>query len=291
MSKSPDLTIIILTYNSQFWLKKTLETLKQFYLRRTETKVEVVVVDNASSDETLSMLKKSFRWVTALPLEQNLGFAAGNNEALKSVSSRYVMLLNSDMELTDTSNLDLLIEYMDVHSQVGIITPRIEHTNGALDAACHRGEPDLWASFTYFTHLAQLFPHSKIFAQYHQTYKDFTSEHPIDACSGAAMLVRTEAMQKVGLLDDRFFMYAEDLDWCKRFREAGYTVMYYPAVKIIHHKYKSGIKSSSKKIASATTRHFYDTMLSYYDKHYRDRHPRFVRTIIKYLLAIKKGGL
>jgi GT2 family glycosyltransferase len=291
MPKKTELTIIILTYNSQFWLKKTLSTLKEFYLDHAKHGVEVVVVDNHSTDESVTMLKKEFRWTELIEMPENSGFAAGNNVALKQVTSPYAMLLNSDMEFTERSNLDPLIEYLESHPKVGVITPRIEFTNGAIDPASHRGEPELWPSFTYFSKLEWLFPRTKKFGQYHQFYKDLKSIHTIDACSGAAMIVRMEAVDKVGLLDERFFMYAEDLDWCKRFREAGYTIVYNPETIIIHHKYKSGIKSSSKKIASQTTRHFYDTMLQYYDKHYQNKYPKFVRTIIRYFLAIKKEGI
>lgn len=285
-----DLTLIILTYNSQFWLKKTLSTLKDFYLDKTKYTVKTIVVDNNSSDETMPMVRRSFRWVETIELPGNLGFAAGNNVALKKIESRYVMLLNSDMELTPDSNLDTLIEYMDQHDRVGIVSPRVEFTNGKIDPASHRGEPTPWAAITYFTKLESLFPQSRTFGQYHQFYKDLTSVHPIEACSGAAMMVRNDAIKKVGLLDERFFMYAEDLDWCRRFREAGYAIIYNPEVKIIHHKYKSGIKSASKKIATQTNKHFYDTMLQYYDKYYKNKYPGIVRSLIKYLVTIKKEG-
>lgn len=291
MPNKTDLTIIILTYNSQFWLKKTLVTLKEFYLDRTKKNVEVVVVDNHSTDNTVAMINQEFGWTTLIEVEDNNGFAAGNNVALKQLTSPYAMLLNSDMEFTEHTDLDVLINYMDAHHEVGVITPRVEFTDGKIDPACHRGEPTLWASATYFAKLETLFPRSKRFGQYHQFYKDMNSIHTIDACSGAAMMVRTSAVEKVGLLDERFFMYAEDLDWCKRFREADYAIVYHPGVKVIHHKYKSGIKSASKKIATQTGRHFYDTMLQYYDKHYHSKYPRFVRTIIRYFLAMKKEGI
>ena len=104
------------------------------------------------------------------------------------------------------------------------------------------------------------------------------------------MIVRNSAIKKVGMLDEQFFMYAEDLDWCKRFRDAGYKIVFYPGVKVIHHKYKSGIKSSNKKTASVTQKFFYDTMLQYYDKHYGDKYPKFVRNLLRYFIFIKKDG-
>jgi N-acetylglucosaminyl-diphospho-decaprenol L-rhamnosyltransferase len=290
MPAKTDLTIIILSYNSQFWLKKTLQTLKEFYLDKTPNQVKVVVVDNASSDGSATMVKRQFRWVELLELEDNKGYSAGNNVALAKVKTEYAMLLNSDVEFISESNLDVLLEYLEAEPKVGVITPRVEFTDGELDPASHRGEPDLWASFTFFSGLERLFPRTRWFGQYHQLYQPLTEVHAIDACSGAAMIVRTSAMKKVGLLDERFFMYAEDLDWCKRFREAGYQIVFHPEAKVIHHKYKSGLLSASAHTAFKTRGHFYDTMLQYYDKHYQSRYPQWVRNIIKTILELKKGG-
>lgn len=291
MAHHTDLTIIILTYNSQFWLKKTLTTLKSEYLGKTKYQVKVIVIDNNSDDDSVKVIKQSYSWVELIESKENLGFAAGNNLALRDVKSRYVMLLNSDVEFGPNSNLDPIIDSMNKNKKIGIATPRLEFSDGSLDPACHRGEPTLWASFTYFSKIAKIFPNSEKFSQYHQTYKDMTVAHSIDACSGAAMIVRTDAMKKVGYLDERFFMYAEDIDWCRRFRDKNFQVIFYPTVRLTHHKYKSGLSSESVQLASKTSRHFYDTMLQYYDKHYQQQHPKFVRKIIKYYLAHKKGGI
>lgn len=289
MASSFDLTIIILNYNGRFWLKQTLETLKKHYLQVTKLKVNVVVVDNNSSDDSVKMLRQSFRWVELIALTENIGFAGGNNVALQQTTSPFVMLLNSDTEMTPESNLDQLIAVMKDNKEIGIITPKVVLSDGELDPASHRGEPTLWASFTYFTGLEALFPNSKTFAHYHQYYKDLNTIHEIDACSGAAMIIRTSAIKKVGVLDDQFFMYGEDLDWCKRFRDAGYRVVYYPLVEVLHHKYKSGIQSQKGSLSSRTKHHFYDTMLQYFDKHYAHQYPKWVRSLIKNIIHIKKG--
>lgn len=290
MISSPDLEIIILTYNSEFWLKKTLNTLKRYYLDVTKLRVTVTVVDNNSEDNTIAVLQQDYSWVKRVELHKNVGFAAANNIALSQITAPYVMLLNSDVESTSNSNLDEVIEYMNEHPRVGVTTPRLEFKNGLIDPASHRGEPTLWASLTYFLGLEKLFPHHEAFSQYHQWYKVTESIHTIDACSGAAMIIRSSLIKEVGLMDEQFFMYAEDLDWCKRIREAGYSIVFYPFVSLIHHKYKSGIKGTSIQIARKTRRHFYDTMLQYYDKHYRKSYPEFVRDIIKYFIIIKKGA-
>ncbi|MDQ5951788.1 MAG: hypothetical protein QG639_1069 [Patescibacteria group bacterium] len=290
MQKNPDLEIIILTFNSEFWLKKTLSTLKTFYLDNSKKKITVTVVDNNSEDNTIEVLHRDYPWVKRVELHKNVGFAAANNIALAQVTAPYAMLLNSDVESTSNTNLDEIITYMDDHPQVGVVTPKVVFKNGLLDPGCHRGEPTVWASVTYFLGLEKLFPGNPRFSQYHQWYKIIDSIHTIDACSGAAMIIRTSVMKDVGLMDEQFFMYAEDLDWCKRIRESGNKIIFYPFVSVIHHKYKSGIKGTSKQIARKTRRHFYDTMLQYYDKHYRKTYPEFVRDIIKYFIIIKKGA-
>lgn len=291
MNTSADLEIVILTYNSEFWLKKTLTSLKEFYLDRAKFKITVTVVDNNSEDNSIEVLRTEYPWAKRVELHKNLGFAAANNIALNQVTARYAMLLNSDVECTSETNFDELIAYMDNHQNVGVITPKIVFKNGNIDPASHRGEPTPWASISYFLGLEKLFPHNKAFSQYHQWYKIVDTIHEIDACSGAAMIIRTSVMKEVGLMDEQFFMYAEDLDWCKRIRESGHSIIFYPFITIIHHKYKSGIRGSSIQIARKTRRHFYDTMLQYYDKHYRQAYPEIVRNIIKYFIIIKKGAI
>ncbi len=291
MSAKTDLEIIILTYNSGFWLKKTLTTLQEFYVRKSKLNCIVTVVDNHSEDTTATTIQTEFPWVKLLQLDTNQGFSYGNNQAIKKSTAEFILLLNSDMEATVDTNFDALVEFMRGQPAVGICTPKVEFLNGAVDPACHRGEPTIWATFSYFIGLSALFPNSRWLSQYHQTYENFSSIHTIDACSGAAMLIRRKLLDTIGLLDERFFMYAEDLDLCRRFRDAGYLIVYNPTVKIIHHKYKSGIRGSSKKIARETRLHFYDTMLQYYDKHYAKQYPAFVRSLIHAVLVAKKGAV
>lgn len=289
--RSIDLSIIILNYNGHFWLEKLLNSLQKNYASSTRFQIEVVVVDNASTDGSVSMVQ-TMEWVRLKESGSNGGYAFGNNIALKGNQARYVMLLNSDTEfIPEESNLDQLIDYLDNHQEAGIITPKVVLTDGRPDRACHRGEPTPWAAFTYFTGLEKIFPKSELFARYHQSYKSQNEIHTIDACTGAAMIVRTSAMEKVGLLDERFFMYAEDVDWCKRFREAGYQVVFHPGVRVLHHKYKSGINNDNQESKSNATVWFYDTMLQYYDKHYQDQYPSFFRFLLAFFISAKKRHL
>lgn len=286
MPKSLDLTILILNYNTQDWLRNVLESINTFPPEKLNG--EVIVVDNASTDGSPEMVKEEFPRIKLIQSPDNGGFAKGNNLGLSEAKGRYVLLLNSDAEFTEETKIEGMVKYMDEHKKVAVMTPRVELPDGSLDLASHRGEPTPWAALTYFSKLEKLFPNAQLFGQYHQTWKNFDEIHEIEACSGAAMLVRQSAIDKVGQLDDRFFMYAEDLDWCKRFREAGYSIVYYPDSVVIHHKYKSGREKKvgevidpakyldipgfptpeSEQTKNSSEHHFWETMQQYYDKHY-----------------------
>ena len=285
---SRSLTIIIVSYNGEFWLKKTLQTLDEFYRQKTATQVKTVVVDNGSSDDITGMIKNDFPWVHLLASPTNLGFAGANNLALFECDSDFVMLLNPDTQLDERSRLDHLFDQLESHPEWGMIGPRLVMTDGQLDPACHRGEPTLWASFCYFARLEKLFPRLKFFAGYHRHDLDLTTCHPVDAISGAATIVSRTALTDVGPLDANFFLYGEDLDWCRRCREAGYQVVYDPAVTIIHHKHKTGIANKDAAISGQSKIYFYDTMLQYFDKYQAEHYPRFIRTLLSWVILWKK---
>lgn len=281
-----DLTVVVVNYNGSHWLECLLPELQVRLNQGRAYKYEVVVVDNGSTDSSLRTLEQH-PWVRLVTSPVNKGFAAGNNLALRSCHSRYVFLLNTDTSVPEENGLDSLIAYMDKHPHVAVSTPRVLLGNGKLDPACHRGEPTPWASFTYLSGLERLFPRSRCLGSYHQGWKDLQTIHSIDACTGAAMMVRTPAMHKVGLLDERFFMYAEDLDWCRRFREAGYTVIYHPGATIIHHKHQSGLKGASEETQSSTKAWFYTTMLQYYDKYHPGKQKSLFRLALSTYIRMK----
>lgn len=261
------LTIVIVNYNTRAVTSQCLASIEQHVLK-SELSPIVSVVDNASQDDSVAHIRQHFRWVELIESPKNLGFAGGNNLALKQVKTPYVMLLNSDTELTADSKLPLLVQHLENHTEDAVITPKILLSSGALDKACHRGDPTPWRSFCHFSGLAKVFPKVPLFAGYHLSYLDLDKSHAIEACSGAAMIIRTSSMKEVGLLDERFFMYAEDLDWCRRFRAAGYGIFYQPGCTLIHHKYQSGKQNIQRDTVRASTFYFYATMLQYYAKYY-----------------------
>ncbi|HKL93347.1 MAG TPA: glycosyltransferase family 2 protein [Bacteroidales bacterium] len=273
----PKLNILIVNYNGKHLLENLFASMEQQDFGKSRYALQIWVVDNGSSDGSQAYLR-SLNHIRCIEAGSNLGFAKANNLALSQMKGTYCLMLNSDTLFTDKSNLDDWLDWMDKQTEVGISSPKLIRRDGTLDPACHRGEPDPWTAFCYFSGLARLFPNWKTVAGYHQTYKNLDATHLIDACSGAALLLRLDAIEDVGLLDERFFMYAEDLDWCKRFRDSGYSVAYYPSVEIIHLKYQSGLENQA---AQRNTNHwFYTTMLQYYDKHYANQYPGIVRWVL-----------
>lgn len=266
------LEIIIVSYNSLRWLKKTLDSLDRFYLPHSKYNIIITVVDNASTDDTINFLENEYRKINLIKSEKNLGFSAGNNLALKKSNADYIMLLNSDMEFTEKSkNIDKLIEYLESNRNIAMITPKLLLSNSKLDMACHRGEPGLIDAFFYFAGFEKLFPKVKFFTKYHMLYKDFSTIHEVDAMTGACMVMKNETLKKIGYFDERFFMYSEDMDLCRRFRDKGYGIIFYPEIEIIHHKYKSGLSSSDENTKKKISNHFYNSFLLYYDKHYNNK--------------------
>jgi len=242
--------------------------------------MEIFVVDNASQDGSVKIVQQEFPQVKLIASDKNLGFAKANNLALQQAQGRHLLFLNPDT-IVPEETLPKMIKFMDENPTVGVATCYIELTSGGMDPDCHRGFPTPWAAFCFFTKLEKLFPRSKIFGAYHQTWKNLAKTHEIDACCGAFMMVRRVAIEEVGIWDEDFFFYGEDLDWCYRFKEKGWKVMFYPRVKIIHHKgASSGMKRGSQQVTKATKESkrqalqaSTDAMRIFYEKHYRQKYP------------------
>lgn len=280
-----DLNIIIVNFNGKALLERLLPSLKSFYLDQCVFDVGVVVVDNASSDDSVSFLS-TLPYIDLVQSTTNGGFSYGNNLGIRNFPARNYFLLNSDTEfLAEVSNPDVLLSYLKEHPKTAVVTPKVLLADGKLDEACHRGEPSPWAAFCYLSGLEKWLGKFSLFGKYHLKHLNLNEIHTIDACSGAAMMVRGEAVEKVGLLDERFFMYAEDLDWCKRFRDTGWDIVYHPQVEIIHHKYASGLGHQQVKQQTTSQYYFYQTMLQYLDKHYRNAPLFLVRWVLKWKLS------
>ena len=263
------LEIIIVNYNSLPWITKTLDSLYKYYIPYSKYNVIVTVVDNASSDNSVEIIEQIYPRINLIKSSKNLGFGAGNNLALKKTTAEYIMLLNSDTELTEKSkDIDSLIDMLENNNRIGIITPKLLLTNGKIELACHRGEPTLLDCFFYFFGFEKIFPKVKFFTHYHLLHKDLNTIHEVDAVTGACIITKFQYFKENGFFDERYFMYSEDMDLCKKYREKGYEIIYNPTVEIIHHKYKSSFECKNRNNIENMKKIFYNSLLLYYDKWY-----------------------
>lgn len=284
-----DISIIIVSYNTKELLADCLKSIK---VATSNLITEIFVVDNNSSDGTNVMVNKDFPHVKLIANHENVGFSCANNQALKKAIGKYVLILNPDTKLMPET-IKVMKSYMDKNSDIAVSTCRVELPSGQLDADCRRHFPTPWRAFCHFSRLSKIFKGSKLFDQYYFGYLSDKKEHELDACVGAFMFIRNSTIKKVGLFDEDFFFYGEDLDWCWRFREAGYKITYYPATKIIHYKgASSGIKKISRHLTLATRTSRRKAIMEstramelFYIKHYRGKYHFFLDKLI--IISIK----
>ncbi len=261
-----DLAVVIVNYNVRELLRHCLQSVLD---GSSGLRCETWVVDNASSDGSADMVRAEFPQVRLIACKDNRGYAHANNLALRQAMAhpdgipRYALLLNPDTYLP-TSALPDMVQFMDQHPEAGAAGPRLMRPNGELDLACRRSFPTPGVSFCRMLGLSKVFPHSRMFARYNMTYLPLDAVAEVDSVVGAFMLVRGSLLPTVGLLDEAFFMYGEDLDWALRIKQAGWKVMYNGAVEVIHHK-----GESSKQARHRSRAEFYRAMLVFYNKHYR----------------------
>ncbi|CUS98935.1 Glycosyltransferase, GT2 family [Candidatus Kryptonium thompsonii] len=256
-----DLSIIIVNYNVKDFLENALRSIEKAI---EGISAEVFVVDNASEDGSVEMVKQKFPWVKVIANKQNLGFAKANNQALKIAKGKYILLINPDT-IVQEDTFKVLISFFESHPECGMAGCKILNPDGTLQLACRRSFPTPWVAFTKMVGLSTLFPKSKIFAKYNLTYLDPDVITEVDAVSGSFMMIRREVYEQVGGLDDDFFMYGEDIDWCYRIKKAGWKIYYVPLTQIIHFKGESTRRSNIDEI-----RVFYDAMRIFVRKHYRE---------------------
>lgn len=253
-----DLSIIIVNYNVKEYLKNLLHSIKK---ASQNLATEIIVIDNASDDGSVEMLREKFPEVKLIANEKNLGFGKANNIGFKEANGKYILLINPDTLVAEDTFIKL-IEFFETHPDAGMVGCKILNPDGTLQLACRRSFPGPWTSFTKVTGLSSLFPKSRLFAKYNLTYLDENQTYEVDAISGSFMMIRKEVYEKVGGFDEQFFMYGEDLDLCYRIQKAGYKIYYVHTTQIIHYKGESTKRSSLDE-----TKVFYQAMHLFVKKH------------------------
>ncbi len=236
-----DVSIIIVSWNTK---QITCDCLKSVYEQTSNIDFEVIVVDNGSTDGSCEAVEKEFPRVKLIKNGENQGFAKANNIGIKAGSGKYLALVNSDIVVLGDC-IKKLIDFMEQNNSVGMAGPRILNPDRTLQVSC-RHFPSIWNSFCQAVGLNRLFPRSAFFSDWFMSYWSHDSIRSVDVLSGCFWMVRHEAVDEVGLLDEDFFIYGEDIDWCKRFHKVGWDIVFYPEAQAIHYGHASSSNAPIK---------------------------------------------
>src|SRR3989344_1529292 len=224
-----DLSIIILNYKSRGLLK---ECLRGIMWARPQLSLGIIVVDNASGDGTPEMVRREFPDVRLIESDRNRGYAGGNNLGIRAATGRYAMIMNPDI-IVNEGSLEGLVAHLDAHPEIGLIAPKLTNPDRSLQYSCYRF-PTLGIPFYRRTPIGRLPFARRAEAHYLMTDADRSAPLEVDWLLGGAVVARREALERVGLLDERFFLYFDDVDWSRRVWEAGWKVVYLPSVSMVH---------------------------------------------------------
>jgi GT2 family glycosyltransferase len=296
--RRPDLSVCILSWNTEWLLYRCLSSIFRpededvaAAMARAglphcsgadRIELEVIVVDNASSDGSADMVERDFPGVKLVRSSQNLGFPGGNNLGYRHAGGRYFLLLNSDT-VVPKGTFTALVEYADTDPRAGLIGPRVLNPDGTLQMSCRRF-PSLGAGLFRNTPLGRLFPNNRFTRDYLMT--DFKHDEvcEVDWLSGCALMARREMIEQVGLLDETFFMYCEDVDWAYRARAAGWRNLYVPSASLIHEIGRSTDKAVNRMIIQ-----FHRSMYHFFLKHYAATANPAVRLLVLGGLTARAG--
>jgi GT2 family glycosyltransferase len=286
MSNSPvDISVVIVNWNAKHYLDLCLESLAKAPPRRS---MEVFVVDNASQDDSVQMIETKYPWVKLIKSAENLGFSKGNNVAIRECQGRYVALVNPDV-IVFPGCLDALADFLDENPKVGNAGPRVFNPDMSMQSTCRRF-PTLWNNFCSATRLESVFKGSRLFAGEHMFYFSHDRTLAVDVIVGCFSMIRRETLDEVGLLDEGLFMYGDDVDWCRRARNAGWEMVFYPGAQAIHDRGKT---TASYPVRFAVAQQ--KSVLRYWTKHHGVfgvlgiRSIMVLHHILRYLIAAVPG--
>lgn len=280
-----DISVVIVGWNAKHYLELCLESLAKAPPRRS---MEVLVVDNASTDDSVEMIEEKFPWVKLVKSVENLGFAKGNNLAIGQCRGRYIALVNPDV-IVFPGCLDALADFLDENPKVGNVGPRVLNPDMSMQSTCRRF-PTLWNNFCSATGLSTRFKNSRFFAGEHMFYFQHDRTMTVDVLVGCFSMIRREAFDMVGLLDEDLFMYGDDVDSCRRARNAGWQVVFYPGGQAIHDRGKI-TAPYPVRFAVAQQR----SVLHYWTKHHSFLGVLGIRSImlfhhtLRYMFAVLTG--
>jgi N-acetylglucosaminyl-diphospho-decaprenol L-rhamnosyltransferase len=278
-----DLSIVIVSWNVRDLLQRCLTSLAS---GAGSLAVETFVVDNASSDSSAVMVRSDFPSVIVIENAENLGFTRANNQALERSSGRYVLLLNPDTEIVSDA-LQTMTSFMDSNPQVGVLGPQLIFADHSVQSS-RRRFPELKTLFVESTVLQRFFAGSAVLRRFYVLDKAHDVMQDVDWVVGACLMARREAVQVAGLLDERFFMYSEEIDWCKRIKQKGWRVVYLPTAKVIHLE-----AQSSEQAVAAQHVYFQSSKVVYARKYFGAFRAQLLRCFLlaTYVLQVGAEGV
>jgi len=273
-----NLAICIVTLNARDHIISCLDSI----FAKTRVDIDIVVVDNHSTDGTVDLIRARFPTVKLIVNDDNYGFSRAVNQGLKILDARYYILLNPDVVVIEDA-LDRLVAFMDENPRAGICTPRVFNGNGTMQYQCRRGEARPWDVFSYFLGLSRLFPKDPRFTGYLMTHLDDDQVNEVKAVSGGSMMIRREVIEQIGYLDERYFAYQEDTDYCFQARKAGWKVYYIPEARMIHY----GGRGGSKERPYFGIYQWHRSYYLYYRKNLAKDYPFWFHPIYYFAMACK----
>ncbi len=265
-----DISIIIVNYNARELLRRCLKSVIDGNSKKS---IEIMVIDNASKDGSSSMIKADFPGVKLIPNQDNLGFAGGANQGIRASQGRNILLLNPDT-LVRTDEIDKMVDFVEENGKIGICGPRMTDPKDNLQYSCRRFPTYLTSISSRQSLLFKFFPKNPLSREYLLTQKHHRQEMEVDWVSGSALLARKDMLDEIGLLDENFFMYAEDVDLCLRAKKSGWKVFYYPGACVVHLVGASTSREKSKMIIQ-----HHRSMYRFYRKHYSPK-PIFATLVL-----------
>lgn len=231
-----DVSICMVSNNTRDYLRGCLQSIAE---HPSALSIEIIITDNGSTDGTQAMLADEFPHVRLIQNAQDEGFTRPTNQAMRQASGRHLLLLNPDT-IVHPGAIERLVQFLEDHPKAGICGPKVLNRDGTLQKSCRRGIARPWAAFAYHTRLAALFPKSKFFNGYLLTHLDEDETNLVDGVSGACMLIRRAVVEQIGYLDERYFAYQEEADYCFQAQKAGWQIYYVPTARITHFGGKGG---------------------------------------------------
>lgn len=264
-------TVVIVSHNSRRFLRRCLDAVRK---STAYPLCEVVLVDNASSDGTVSMIQRSYDWVRVIKNRENRGFSFACNQGLSAANGDFVLFLNPDIEL-EKDAVTRMVGRMKRSDGVGILGGLVFDASGRPQHSARREIPSIGSAFFYMTGLSRFLPASSRYNRYAGTGDSAFDERDVGAVSGSFLMAPVNVLREVGGFDEDFFLYGEDMDLCLRVKESGYRVIYYPVARAVHHH-----RTSTRKAPLRSTYHFYRSMAKFFGKHHRQGVDRLLVPVV-----------